>query len=61
MSCSVHLFFRSHLDRRYIKQTAAILKEKFDGDIPDTLEGLLSLPGVGPKMVRCLPPDSVMS
>ncbi|GAB5591740.1 alpha [Umbelopsis nana] len=34
----------------YIKDTATILKEKFDGDIPDTIEGLTSLPGVGPKM-----------
>ncbi|CAO3679305.1 unnamed protein product [Umbelopsis vinacea] len=34
----------------YIKDTAVILKEKFNGDIPDTIEGLISLPGVGPKM-----------
>ncbi|KAG2184443.1 hypothetical protein INT43_000352 [Umbelopsis isabellina] len=34
----------------YIKATAIVLKEKFDGDIPDTIEGLISLPGVGPKM-----------
>ncbi|KAI8575458.1 hypothetical protein K450DRAFT_180761 [Umbelopsis ramanniana AG] len=34
----------------YIKATAAILKEKYNGDIPDTIEGLISLPGVGPKM-----------
>jgi endonuclease III len=31
----------------YIKATAAILKEKHNGDIPDTIEGLISLPGVG--------------
>lgn len=35
---------------KYIKATALILKEKFDGEIPDTIEGLISLPGVGPKM-----------
>lgn len=35
---------------RYIKATASILSEKFAGDIPDTIEGLVSLPGVGPKM-----------
>eukprot|EP00002_Diphylleia_rotans_P024201 TRINITY_DN4770_c0_g2_i1.p1 TRINITY_DN4770_c0_g2~~TRINITY_DN4770_c0_g2_i1.p1 ORF type:complete len:284 (-),score=55.96 TRINITY_DN4770_c0_g2_i1:55-906(-) len=34
----------------YIKQTAAILKDKYNGDIPETLEGLLELPGVGKKM-----------
>ncbi|KAK5155353.1 hypothetical protein LTR04_005811 [Oleoguttula sp. CCFEE 6159] len=35
---------------KYIKATALILKEKFNGDIPDTIEGMISLPGVGPKM-----------
>ncbi|KAF2140679.1 uncharacterized protein K452DRAFT_288773 [Aplosporella prunicola CBS 121167] len=35
---------------KYIKQTAEILRDKFDGDIPDTIKGLISLPGVGPKM-----------
>ena len=35
---------------RYIKATALILRDKFAGDIPDTIEGLISLPGVGPKM-----------
>jgi endonuclease-3 len=35
---------------RYIKATAEILRDQFDGDIPDTVEGLMSLPGVGPKM-----------
>ena len=33
-----------------IKKAAEILRDKFDGDIPDTIEGLTSLPGVGPKM-----------
>ena len=35
---------------RYIKAAALILRDKFAGDIPDTIEGLISLPGVGPKM-----------
>ena len=35
---------------RFIKSVAVILDEKFNGDIPDTIEGLVSLPGVGPKM-----------
>ncbi|KAG9296378.1 hypothetical protein G9A89_014970 [Geosiphon pyriformis] len=34
----------------YIKKTAVICKEKYNEDIPDTVEGLMSLPGVGPKM-----------
>lgn len=35
---------------RYIKQAAEILRDQWDGDIPDTIEGLTALPGVGPKM-----------
>ena len=35
---------------RYIKATALILRDNFASDIPDTVEGLMSLPGVGPKM-----------
>ena len=35
---------------KYIKAAAEILRDQFDGDIPDTIEGLMSLPGVGPKM-----------
>lgn len=39
-----------NLKTKYIKQTAEILRDKFDSEIPDTIEGLVSLPGVGPKM-----------
>ena len=35
---------------KYIKATAEILRDQFEGDIPDTVEGLMLLPGVGPKM-----------
>ena len=35
---------------RYIKAAAEILRDQYNGDIPDTVEGLMSLPGVGPKM-----------
>ncbi|KAG6048519.1 hypothetical protein E4U17_007119 [Claviceps sp. LM77 group G4] len=35
---------------KYIKQTALLLRDKWHGDIPDTISGLTSLPGVGPKM-----------
>jgi endonuclease III len=35
---------------KYIKQTAVILRDEHNSDIPDTIEGLVSLPGVGPKM-----------
>ncbi|KAF2272527.1 DNA repair protein-like protein Ntg1 [Westerdykella ornata] len=39
-----------NLKTKYIKATAEILRDKWDSDIPDTIEGLVSLPGVGPKM-----------
>lgn len=41
---------------KYIKQTVSILTKLAEGegkavvDIPDTYEGLIALPGVGPKM-----------
>jgi len=37
----------------YIKRTAAILERDYGGDIPNTLQGLMSLPGVGPKVATC--------
>ena len=37
---------------RYLKQTAALLQQQFGGDIPSSLEGLVSLMGVGPKMAH---------
>ncbi|CAD6188629.1 unnamed protein product [Caenorhabditis auriculariae] len=36
----------------YIQKTAAVLNEKYDGDVPDSVEGLCGLPGVGPKMAH---------
>ncbi|KAI1462532.1 DNA glycosylase [Annulohypoxylon moriforme] len=40
---------------KYIKTAAPILRDKWAGDIPDTIEGLVALPGVGPKMAHlCL-------
>ncbi|KAI9724704.1 MAG: DNA N-glycosylase and apurinic/apyrimidinic (AP) lyase [Chrysothrix sp. TS-e1954] len=35
---------------RFIKAVAPILKEQHNGDIPDTIDGMIALPGVGPKM-----------
>lgn len=34
----------------YLRETAKILLEEYDGDIPRSVEGLCALPGVGPKM-----------
>src|SRR5271170_1616032 len=36
----------------YIKRVAVILRDEYGGDIPDTVEGLCSLPGVGEKMAH---------
>jgi endonuclease III len=38
----------------YLKQTAKICIEKYGTDIPRSLEDVLSLPGVGPKMAFLL-------
>jgi endonuclease-3 len=35
---------------RFIKESASLCLSTYGGDIPDTLEGLIALPGVGPKM-----------
>ncbi|KAK0752536.1 DNA glycosylase [Schizothecium vesticola] len=44
---------------KYLKQAAEILRDKFSGDIPDTIEGMMSLPGVGPKMAHlCMAADN---
>jgi endonuclease-3 len=34
----------------YIKKTTQILSDEYDGDIPSTINDLVKLPGVGPKM-----------
>lgn len=36
----------------YIKKTTQILHDEYDGDIPDSVEKLCKLPGVGPKMAH---------
>lgn len=36
----------------HIKNASKILMEKYESDIPNTLEGLVQLPGVGPKMAH---------
>lgn len=35
---------------KYLKQTAALILARYDGDIPPTAEEMMTLPGVGPKM-----------
>jgi endonuclease-3 len=45
-------FYRTKARR--IVQVSKILMTKFGGEIPDTLEGLLELPGVGRKTASCV-------
>ena len=35
---------------QFIKKTSQILQEKYNSDIPDNVQDLMKLPGVGPKM-----------
>ncbi|ENN71271.1 hypothetical protein YQE_12196, partial [Dendroctonus ponderosae] len=37
---------------KYIKKTSEILKNQYKCDIPNTIEDMLKLPGVGPKMAH---------
>lgn len=37
---------------KYLKRTSAVLQKDFGGDIPNSVEGLVRLPGVGPKMAH---------
>ncbi|VEU19798.1 DEKNAAC100280 [Brettanomyces naardenensis] len=39
-----------HRKAEYIKKTAEIVKEKYNGDIPKSIEEITGFPGVGPKM-----------
>ncbi|GFO47672.1 endonuclease iii homolog [Plakobranchus ocellatus] len=43
-------FWKKKVD--YIKRASAVLADKYNGDIPDTIKDLCSLPGVGPKMAH---------
>ncbi|XP_071949243.1 endonuclease III-like protein 1 [Antedon mediterranea] len=38
----------------YIKKTTQILKDKYNDDIPPTLQELIKLPGIGPKMAHLI-------
>lgn len=49
-SCCECLLFQSKV--KYIKRTTQILKDEYDEDIPNTIEKLCELPGVGPKMAH---------
>jgi endonuclease III len=37
---------------KHIKLAAEVIRDKWDSDIPDSIAGLVSLPGVGPKMAH---------
>jgi endonuclease-3 len=39
---------------RYIQETARIITRRYKGKVPADFEGLLELPGVGPKVANCV-------
>lgn len=39
---------------RYVIETARLVLEKYRGNVPDSLEELLTLPGVGRKVANCV-------
>jgi endonuclease-3 len=43
-----------NLKAGYIKETSRVLLEKFKGKVPDSMEELLKLPGVGRKVAGCV-------
>lgn len=45
----IHSIGHYNAKARYIKETARLVVEEFQGTVPDTEEGLRSLPGVGRK------------
>lgn len=45
-----HTVFQSKV--KFIKQTTAILQQRYEGDIPASVAELVALPGVGPKMAH---------
>ena len=52
LTACVLVFLFSTSFCRYLRHTSQTLLDKFGGDIPDTVEGLISLKGVGPKMAH---------
>lgn len=52
ISTLINLQPSSQTKVKYIKQATALIQQEFGGDIPDTVEGLIRLPGVGPKMAH---------
>lgn len=43
-----------HVKARRIKEVAKILVEQYDGKVPDNIDELLKLPGVGRKTANCV-------
>ena len=43
-----------HVKAKQVKELSSIVVKKYDSKIPDTFEGLTSLPGVGRKTANCV-------
>lgn len=50
INMSSYMHFSLQTKVKYIKKTTEILKNEYNSDIPNTVEKLCKLPGVGPKM-----------
>lgn len=44
-----------------MKKIATICLVKYNGDIPSSLDDLLSLPGIGPKMAHLVKIDHIIT
>jgi endonuclease-3 len=50
----IHSIGFYNVKARRIKEVSQLIVEKFDGKVPDHIEGLLELPGVGRKTANCV-------
>src|SRR5436189_1361497 len=50
----IHSIGFYNVKAKRIKEVSQLIVEKFDGKVPDDIEGLLELPGVGRKTANCV-------
>jgi endonuclease III len=50
----IHSIGFYNVKAKRIKEVSQLIVEKFDGKVPDHIEGLLELPGVGRKTANCV-------
>eukprot|EP00397_Hematodinium_sp_SG-2012_P047555 GEMP01054139.1.p1 GENE.GEMP01054139.1~~GEMP01054139.1.p1 ORF type:complete len:326 (+),score=82.29 GEMP01054139.1:28-1005(+) len=52
VATAIHMVGFANTKAKHIKETTSIVATKFKGKVPDSIEGLTSLPGVGMKMAQ---------